>query len=261
MAVETPGMYRKDGRIFKVQIAIHGSGKPYAKELIQFGEGQDARFEYAQGMVYKLNPSDMMTLEEAKEFGALYGVCCVCGRLLTDEKSIEAGIGPVCAKGNRIAFADAVKLYQSDAEREAAIQIENARREDARDAGATPVANVQRRTITMGENKFGPVFQLRWDYNDPQFNEIKMEVKSWDWQVTKTKWDSDIRAWTVDAKSDAAAAVIMGFALRREFSLSPEAEASLNTVDAVDVYENLGADLAPKSDALPVSFNDLLKVV
>jgi hypothetical protein len=49
-------------------------------------------------MVYKLTSADRMTLEDAKEFGALYGTCCVCGRLLTNEVSIEAGIGPVCGK-------------------------------------------------------------------------------------------------------------------------------------------------------------------
>jgi hypothetical protein len=40
----------------------------------------------------RLNP------EQAKEFGMLYGMCCRCGRELTDEFSIEHGIGPVCAK-------------------------------------------------------------------------------------------------------------------------------------------------------------------
>jgi hypothetical protein len=38
-----------------------------------------------------------MSLEDGKKYGKLYGVCCVCGRVLTDENSIQAGIGPVCA--------------------------------------------------------------------------------------------------------------------------------------------------------------------
>jgi hypothetical protein len=38
-----------------------------------------------------------MTVEEAKAFGLLYGRCIVCGRTLTDEKSIADGIGPICA--------------------------------------------------------------------------------------------------------------------------------------------------------------------
>lgn len=85
------GMYRMDDRIFKVQRAIHGSGNLYAKELVQGG------FVYAPGIIKRLNESHRMTLEQAKEYGALYGTCCVCGRTLTDEVSIANGIGPVCA--------------------------------------------------------------------------------------------------------------------------------------------------------------------
>lgn len=86
------GMYRRDGRIFKVQRAVHGSGNLYAKELV------DGSFQYAAGEVRKLRPEHRMTLDEAKEYGALYGVCVVCARTLTDEKSIAAGIGPICAR-------------------------------------------------------------------------------------------------------------------------------------------------------------------
>lgn len=91
----TEGMYRLDGVIYKVQIAVHGSGKPYAKRLVQDGERWS--FEYAPGAMRKLGSRHLLTLEEAKEFGALYGTCCVCGRTLTNETSIEAGIGPICA--------------------------------------------------------------------------------------------------------------------------------------------------------------------
>lgn len=100
------GMYRKDGLIYKVQKAVHGSGNMYAKllvvETIVQVEGDEpvtyTRFDYAPGAIAKLLPEHRMTLEEAKEFGALYGTCCVCAATLTDEKSIAAGIGPVCAK-------------------------------------------------------------------------------------------------------------------------------------------------------------------
>lgn len=43
------------------------------------------------------NLTDMMSLEDAKEFGRETGVCISCGALLTDPVSIEAGIGPTCA--------------------------------------------------------------------------------------------------------------------------------------------------------------------
>lgn len=98
-ATVTEGMYRKaDGTIYKVQRAVHGSGNLYAKRLSPPDEfGGKAKFEYAPGAIRRLSIDERMTLEEAKEWGALYGTCCVCGRTLTNEESIEAGIGPVCS--------------------------------------------------------------------------------------------------------------------------------------------------------------------
>lgn len=98
-AVTEDGMYRtEDGTIFKVQVAVHGSGNLYAKKLLPPDEfGGKATFEYEAGAIRRLHPEDRMTLAEAKAFGALYGTCCVCGRTLTDEDSISAGIGPICS--------------------------------------------------------------------------------------------------------------------------------------------------------------------
>lgn len=90
-AAVDPGMYRKDGVIFKVQLAVHGSGKPYAKRL------DHGTFIYEVGAINRLTAENRMTLDQAEEFGKLYGICCVCGATLTDEKSIARGIGPVCA--------------------------------------------------------------------------------------------------------------------------------------------------------------------
>jgi hypothetical protein len=79
-------------RIFKVQRAVNGSGRLYAKELL------DGSFEYLPGGITTVGrTARKMTLDEAKAFGKLYGTCCKCGRTLTDEGSIAAGIGPVCA--------------------------------------------------------------------------------------------------------------------------------------------------------------------
>jgi hypothetical protein len=68
------------------------SGKPSGK------------FMYAGSMMSKLTSENKMTEEQAKAFhdatkakyGVDYGFCCVCGKLLTVKKSIDAGIGPVC---------------------------------------------------------------------------------------------------------------------------------------------------------------------
>lgn len=94
------GMYEKDGVVYKVQIAVHGSGRPYAKKLVQDDEGEWS-FVKAPGMQFRLTPADRMTRERAQELGRsvdspLYGTCCVCGRTLTDETSIAEGIGPKC---------------------------------------------------------------------------------------------------------------------------------------------------------------------
>ena len=95
-AAEVPeGMHKVEDRIYKVQRAVHGSGNLYAKRLVQRGENWS--FEYAPGAVRNLSNETRMTLDEARAFGALYGTCCACGRTLTDEASIAAGIGPVCA--------------------------------------------------------------------------------------------------------------------------------------------------------------------
>ena len=92
--VTEDGMYQTpEGVIFKVQIAKQGSGNLYAKRL----DTDTLSFVYAPGALRDLTPAMKMSLEAAQAFGRLYGVCCQCGRDLTDEDSIAAGIGPVCA--------------------------------------------------------------------------------------------------------------------------------------------------------------------
>lgn len=87
------GMYGIDGNVVKVQRAVHGSGNLYARLL----NPDTGKFTYQKGLIFRLRDSMRMSLDEAKAFGALYGRCCVCGALLTNEDSINAGIGPVCA--------------------------------------------------------------------------------------------------------------------------------------------------------------------
>ena len=97
--VSEAGMYKQGDVIYKVQKAVHGSGNLYAKKLVvsTIGESFDVSFVYAPGAINRLSAEDKLSLEDAKAFGAVYGSCCVCGRTLTDENSIAAGIGPVCA--------------------------------------------------------------------------------------------------------------------------------------------------------------------
>ena len=97
--------FRQDA-IYKVYKMVHGSGRqgvkrltatvhPYGHALAGSPKGE---FEYL-GLASKRLPKNAirMNLEEAAKFGAIYGFCCVCGRTLTKEESIAAGIGPICA--------------------------------------------------------------------------------------------------------------------------------------------------------------------
>ncbi len=91
------GTYRTpDGDIYRVVLAVHGSGRPYARKLVVVEHGH-AEWEMAKGMVFRLRPEWKLTLEQAAEFGRLYGVCAHCAAPLTDPTSIARGIGPICA--------------------------------------------------------------------------------------------------------------------------------------------------------------------
>jgi hypothetical protein len=92
------GFYLHNDQYYKVQRAVHGSGHLYAKRwVVPTGGGGEPFWEMAAGAVSALRPEEELTREQAAEFGHLYGVCVRCGRTLTDEASIAAGIGPICA--------------------------------------------------------------------------------------------------------------------------------------------------------------------
>ncbi len=95
------GFYSMDSQIYKVQANLAGTRK-YAKVLL-VGEIADGEFkgswdyESAKGAIYHLRPEMKLSESEAAAFGKLYGICCICSARLTNEKSIERGIGPICA--------------------------------------------------------------------------------------------------------------------------------------------------------------------
>ena len=94
------GIHYFDGAVFKVQVARQGSGRLYAKRLREpDANGGRGEWEYlGRGEPFhRLTANTLMTREQAEEFGHRLGICCVCGRLLTDPTSVEAGIGPVCS--------------------------------------------------------------------------------------------------------------------------------------------------------------------
>lgn len=79
-------------KVYKV-VTSPTSGRQYAKVL------EGTSWVYAPGGVraLRLRGGQPLTLEVAQNLGQLYGVCVRCGRTLTDEGSIAAGIGPICA--------------------------------------------------------------------------------------------------------------------------------------------------------------------
>lgn len=94
------GYYLMDGTVYRVRKA-KTTGNHYAVQLVittTVDGKKKGTWEYVKGVVYKLGEIAPMTVEEAAAKGHLDGVCVVCGRALTEPKSVQAGIGPVCAK-------------------------------------------------------------------------------------------------------------------------------------------------------------------
>lgn len=96
--VTEDGIYRTKGKIFKVYWNREQT-RLLAKELVIIDRPESGpakvRFDYVGLAARFVKAGDRMPYEEAKEFGALYGIC-VYGHPLTDEVSIHLGIGPVC---------------------------------------------------------------------------------------------------------------------------------------------------------------------
>lgn len=92
------GIYKVRESIYKVLRAVHGSGHLYVKKLELVGGKGSFKKAPAGSMTLVSREGTKLTTEQAKEFGDLYGVCCCCGRALTDEESIRLGVGPICRK-------------------------------------------------------------------------------------------------------------------------------------------------------------------
>jgi hypothetical protein len=92
-AAAVEGFHFLGGKVYKVQANRAGTAH-YAKVL----DSETGSFEYAgAGPLRLLSEETLLTLDQAAEFGKLYGRCARCGATLTDEDSIERGIGPICA--------------------------------------------------------------------------------------------------------------------------------------------------------------------
>lgn len=98
--VTEPGMYADyKGDVFLVQFSKNEH--LYAKKLVAVMHSDKVHkleFEYEKGAIFHLEARMRMTVEDVAKLGKLTEHCWVCGKRLTVKKSIDAGIGPVCAK-------------------------------------------------------------------------------------------------------------------------------------------------------------------
>jgi hypothetical protein len=74
-------------------VKAKSTGNLYAKVL------NGTKWEYAKGAIYRLQEGNLtpLSLEVAASYGKKTGNCMICGRELTKQVSIDAGIGPVCS--------------------------------------------------------------------------------------------------------------------------------------------------------------------
>jgi uncharacterized protein DUF6011 len=88
--------------VYKVIVAVHGSGRKYAKQL----NTDTGEWDMARGAIRRLRPEHKMTLAQALEVAKavssnpesrLYGRCFKCGLPLTKEESIGRMMGDICA--------------------------------------------------------------------------------------------------------------------------------------------------------------------
>lgn len=88
----TPGFYAHADTV--AEVVKSGNGRLYAKVLNR----STWRFDYAPGVVTLLKPEDRLTLSQAAAMGKEWHHCGICGRELTNDESIDRGIGPICAR-------------------------------------------------------------------------------------------------------------------------------------------------------------------
>ena len=87
-------LYWLAGAPFRVQRSRE-SGRLYAVRVWDDGS---TSYEEGRGKICLLDPAQRLTLEQARALSRRTGTCCSCGARLTDPNSIDAGIGPVCAR-------------------------------------------------------------------------------------------------------------------------------------------------------------------
>lgn len=97
------GVHFVDGQYLKVQRAVHGSGRLYAKVWVP--ETEEWKYR-GRKPLSRLSADTKLNAEQAARWGKLYGRCVFCSLPLTDERSIAVGYGPVCAEHHGLPWGD-----------------------------------------------------------------------------------------------------------------------------------------------------------
>jgi hypothetical protein len=110
-ALPEPGVYvLEDGTLVKVKENKTKTNRYSLRWEVINGERLNelgdahvhGQWVYAPELRSQCKEEKRMTVDQAKEFGLVFGQCCNCGRTLVASKSVLAAIGPVCIKKFKI---------------------------------------------------------------------------------------------------------------------------------------------------------------
>lgn len=90
-AALAPGIYRRDGRIIKVDQAKNGTHL-LASEL----HADTGTWSYLGAAARFVADEHRMTIADAEQLSLGISRCCACGRRLQAKESVTLGIGPIC---------------------------------------------------------------------------------------------------------------------------------------------------------------------
>lgn len=91
-----PGVYSWNGRLYRV-VKRRTDNRRLDVHLIDTTGEKPTSYRAGPGAQRGVRDSGhRLSVAEAAEYGLETGWCIVCGRRLTDPKSVKAGIGPVC---------------------------------------------------------------------------------------------------------------------------------------------------------------------
>lgn len=96
VTISEVGAYLYEGEIYSLRIGVES--KKWQVWAYDENAKKYLRNDSLLPLLKKIQPANRLTLEQAIKRSVQTGVCCHCGRTLTQLKSVAGGIGPICAK-------------------------------------------------------------------------------------------------------------------------------------------------------------------